>query len=46
MDLKDKQTVRECIEISGNVIPVRILKELGVSTSIQYLNQMGINRCF
>ncbi len=39
---KGKQTVRECIEISGNVIPVRILKELGVSTSIQYLNQMGL----
>ena len=39
---KGKQTVRECIEISGNIIPVRILKELGVSTSIQYLNQMGL----
>lgn len=39
---KGKQTVRECIEISGNVIPVRILRDLGVSTSIQYLDKMGL----
>lgn len=39
---KGKQTVRECIEISGNVIPVRILRDLGVPTSIQYLEKMGL----
>jgi len=41
-NFRGKQTVRECIEISGNIIPVRILKELGVSKSIAYLNKMGL----
>ena len=37
-----KQTVRETIKISHNIIPVRILKELGVGKSIEYLNKMGL----
>ena len=41
-NFRGKQTVREAIEISGNIIPVRILKQLGVSKSIQYLNKMGL----
>lgn len=39
---KGKQTVRQAIEISGNVIPVRILSQLTVGKSIQYLNKMGL----
>ena len=37
-----KQTVRETIKISHNIIPVRILKEMGVEKSIEYLNKMGL----
>ena len=37
-----KQTVREAIKISGNVIPVRILNQIGVSKSIEYLNKMNM----
>lgn len=39
---RGKQTVRQAIEISQNVIPVRILKQLGVPKSIEYLNKMGL----
>ena len=38
-----KQTVREAIKISGNVIPVRILNQIGVSKSIEYLNKMNMS---
>ncbi len=38
-----KQTVREAIKISGNVIPVRILNQLGVSKSVEYLSKMNMN---
>ncbi len=38
-----KQTVREAIKISGNVIPVRILNQIGVSKSVEYLNKMNMN---
>lgn len=41
-NFRGKQTVREAIEISGNIIPVRILSQLGVSKSIEYLNKMGL----
>lgn len=41
-DFYGKQTVREAIKISGNVIPVRILNQIGVSKSIEYLNKMGM----
>lgn len=37
-----KQTVREAIKISGNVIPVRILNQIGVSKSVEYLNKMNM----
>lgn len=37
-----KQTVRETIKISHNIIPVRILKDLTVEKSIEYLNKMGL----
>ncbi|MBR3133345.1 MAG: transglycosylase domain-containing protein [Clostridia bacterium] len=37
------QTVREAISISGNIIPLKILQELGVSKSIEYLRNMGLS---
>lgn len=37
-----KQTVRETIKISHNIIPVRILSQMGVDKSIEYLNKMGL----
>ena len=39
---KGKQSVRDAIKISGNVIPVRILNEVTVEKSIEYLNKMGL----
>ncbi len=36
------QTVREAITISGNIIPLKILQEVGVEKSIDYLRKMGI----
>ncbi|MBR3152532.1 MAG: transglycosylase domain-containing protein [Clostridia bacterium] len=36
------QTVREAISISGNIIPLKILEQLGVSKSIEYLRNMGM----
>ena len=36
------QTVREAISISGNIIPLKILQELGVDKSIDYLKKMGM----
>ncbi len=40
---RGRQTVRQAIAVSGNVIPVRILNQLGVDKSIEYLNKMGLN---
>lgn len=37
------QTVREAISISGNIIPLKILQELGVDKSIEYLKKMGFS---
>ncbi len=39
---RGKQTVRQAIAVSGNVIPVRILNQLGVDKSMEYLNRMGL----
>lgn len=39
---KGKQTVREAIRISGNIIPITILRDTGLSKSISYLNKMGL----
>ncbi len=39
---RGNQTVRQAIEVSGNVIPVRILNQIGVNKSIEYLNKMGL----
>ncbi len=39
---KGRMSVRDTIKISGNVIPVRILKEVTVEKSIEYLNKMGL----
>jgi penicillin-binding protein 1A len=40
---KGAQTVRQAIAISGNVIPVTILRDTGLSKSIGYLAKMGLN---
>ncbi len=40
---RGKMTVRKAIEISGNVIPVRILNEVGLDKAIEYLGRMGMD---
>lgn len=39
---KGLSTIRYAIEISQNIIPVKIMSELGSDTSIKYLKDMGI----
>ncbi len=36
------QTVRAAIRESGNIIPIKILRDTGVLKSIEYLNKMGL----
>ena len=37
------ETVREAIKISGNIIPIKILRDVGVLKSVEYLNKMGLD---
>lgn len=40
---KGLSTVRYAIEISQNIVPVRILSQLGVETSVDFLRKAGIS---
>ncbi len=37
------ETVRDAIRVSGNIVPIKIIRDIGVLKSVEYLNKMGLD---